>query len=205
MISACTVTSRAVVGSSAISSAGPAGQRHGDPDPLALAAGELVRVGAHDALRVGKADPLAQLLGGDARPSAGRGLGADATARRSAGRCASPGSSAVRGSWKTMAMRSPRSSAYRRSGQPSSSSPSKRTLPEMVAASGARPTIDSAVSVLPEPDSPITPEASAVGEVEGHLVDDAPPADLDDEAVDLEERHAGSSDACVLAGSTDAA
>ena len=43
----------------------PAGEGHGDADPLALAAGELVRVGAHDAVRVGKADPHAQLLGRD--------------------------------------------------------------------------------------------------------------------------------------------
>ena len=43
----------------------PAGQGHGDPDALALAAGELVRVGTDDALGIGQADPVAQLLGGD--------------------------------------------------------------------------------------------------------------------------------------------
>ena len=44
--SAWTVTSSAVVGSSAISSVGRAGQGHRDRDALALAAGDLVRVGA---------------------------------------------------------------------------------------------------------------------------------------------------------------
>ena len=43
---ACTITSSAVVGSSATISRGPAGQRHRDHHPLLLAAGELVRVGA---------------------------------------------------------------------------------------------------------------------------------------------------------------
>ena len=43
MIWACTVTSSAVVGSSAISTAGIERDRHGDHDPLPHAAGELVR------------------------------------------------------------------------------------------------------------------------------------------------------------------
>ena len=46
-ISACTVTSSAVVGSSAISRSGAAGERDGDHHALAHAAGELVRVVAH--------------------------------------------------------------------------------------------------------------------------------------------------------------
>ena len=49
-ICAWMVTSSAVVGSSAISSCGLAGQRHGDHDALAHAAGELVRI-VVDALR----------------------------------------------------------------------------------------------------------------------------------------------------------
>ena len=43
-ICAWMVTSSAVVGSSAMSSVGPAGERHGDHDALAHAAGELVRI-----------------------------------------------------------------------------------------------------------------------------------------------------------------
>ena len=41
----------------------PARQGHGDADALALPARQLVRVGAHDALRIGQADPRAQLDG----------------------------------------------------------------------------------------------------------------------------------------------
>ena len=54
---ACTVTSRAVVGSSAISSVGVVDQRHRDHRPLAHAAGELVRVVVEALGRVGDAAP----------------------------------------------------------------------------------------------------------------------------------------------------
>jgi hypothetical protein len=47
------VTSSAVVGSSAISSFGIAGQRHGDHHALAHAAGELVRIVVDAPLRLG--------------------------------------------------------------------------------------------------------------------------------------------------------
>ena len=50
-ICACTVTSSAVVGSSAISRSGVAGQRHGDHHALAHAAGHLVRIFVEAALR----------------------------------------------------------------------------------------------------------------------------------------------------------
>ena len=50
-ISACTVTSRAVVGSSAISSFGSQRQRLGDHRALPLTAGQLVRVGVDAPLR----------------------------------------------------------------------------------------------------------------------------------------------------------
>ena len=50
---------------------GVAGERHGDHHPLALAAGELVRVAVDAALRLGDADEAQQLE--DAR--AGLGLG----------------------------------------------------------------------------------------------------------------------------------
>ena len=53
-ICACVVTSSAVVGSSAMSSAGLEHQRHGDHDALALAAGELVRIGVDQALGLGQ-------------------------------------------------------------------------------------------------------------------------------------------------------
>ncbi len=67
-ISACTVTSSAVVGSSAMSSVGSQRQRLGDHRPLPLAARQLVRVGVDAPLRVGDLDELEQLD----RPLAGR-------------------------------------------------------------------------------------------------------------------------------------
>jgi hypothetical protein len=67
------VTSSAVVGSSQISSLRLAGQRHGDHGALALAAGELVRVGVDALLGLGDAGARQQFDG--ARP---RGVGAQA-------------------------------------------------------------------------------------------------------------------------------
>ena len=55
------MTSSAVVGSSAMIRRGCAGQRHGDHDALAHAAGILVRIGAEPARRVGNAHPAQQL------------------------------------------------------------------------------------------------------------------------------------------------
>ena len=65
-ICAWIVTSSAVVGSSAISSFGLVGQRHGDHHALPLPAGQLVRIGAQPALRVADADLCQQLE--DPRP-----------------------------------------------------------------------------------------------------------------------------------------
>ena len=62
-ISAWTVTSSAVVGSSASSSVGLVGERQGEHDPLLLPAGELVRVVAQPLLGLGDLD-LAQQLDG---------------------------------------------------------------------------------------------------------------------------------------------
>ena len=60
-ISFCTVTSSAVVGSSAISSSGLQRQRNRDADPLALAAGQLVREGVDALFRLRHAHALQQL------------------------------------------------------------------------------------------------------------------------------------------------
>ena len=57
------VTSSAVVGSSAISTVGLAGQRHGDHDALAHAAGHLVRIVGGAALGIGDADALQRVHG----------------------------------------------------------------------------------------------------------------------------------------------
>ena len=63
MICACTVTSSAVVGSSAMSSFGVERQRHGDHRALAHAAGELVRVVVHATVRLRDADQPEQVDG----------------------------------------------------------------------------------------------------------------------------------------------
>jgi hypothetical protein len=70
------------------------------------------------------------------------------------------GSSAVMGSWNTIAIRLPRSRATSRSGRPSSSVPRKRTEPVADSSSGRRPSRASAVTVFPDPDSPMSPTRS---------------------------------------------
>ena len=72
MICACTVTSSAVVGSSAIEQIGLVGERHGDHHALALAAGELMRIALEPALRIGNADLGQHLDGARARRGAGQ-------------------------------------------------------------------------------------------------------------------------------------
>ena len=70
------------------------------------------------------------------------------------------GLSAVIGFWNTIAMPIPRIRANSRSAIPSSSTPSNITLPDTVATSGPKPTIDNTDSVLPDPDSPMMPSRS---------------------------------------------
>jgi hypothetical protein len=60
-ICACTVTSSAVVGSSAISSSGSVGQRHGDHHPLPLTARKLVRIGGKPFPGLADADLVEQV------------------------------------------------------------------------------------------------------------------------------------------------
>jgi hypothetical protein len=60
------------------------------------------------------------------------------------------------GSWKTIAMSAPRWRRIALSESPSSSSPSKRTEPDTVALRGSRPMIARELTVLPEPDSPMS-------------------------------------------------
>ena len=60
------------------------------------------------------------------------------------------------GSWKTIAMLAPRWRRISASERPSSSSPSKRTEPLTLAVSGSRAITARELTVLPEPDSPMT-------------------------------------------------
>ena len=66
-ICACTVTSSAVVGSSAIKQVRLVRQRHGDHHALALAAGELMRIAAQPPRRIGNADLVEQFEDAGAR------------------------------------------------------------------------------------------------------------------------------------------
>src|SRR5215203_4164382 len=68
----------------------------------------------------------------------------------------------VIGSWKIMAMRLPRIARISLSSRPRRSRPSKATLPRTVRPrrGGSRRMIDSAVTLLPQPDSPTIPSVS---------------------------------------------
>jgi hypothetical protein len=68
--------------------------------------------------------------------------------------------SEVSGSWKIMAIFRPRIFAYSFSVLPSSSSPRKRTEPEIFAVLGSSPSTAMDVTDLPEPDSPTMPSES---------------------------------------------
>ena len=118
------VTSSAVVGSSAISSFGLAGERHRDHHPLAHAAGELVRVGvAARAPASGMptcAEQLDRALARRAR--GGTGCAAARLADLRADRAA-PGSSDVIGSWKIIAISAPRTARSSRSARPPGRAP----------------------------------------------------------------------------------
>ena len=154
MICACTETSSAETGSSAMISLGSQRERPGDADALALAAGELVRDSGRRARRAGRP--------GRAAPAPAR-----STSRPLAMPCSSIGSpmiwptrlrgfSDAYGSWKIICIwrRIGRSCARDR---PTSSSPSNRTEPDVgvVSCRIARHSVD-----FPQPDSPTRPSVS---------------------------------------------
>ena len=123
------VTSRAVVGSSAISSFGSQAERDGDHHALPHAAGELVRIGAEALGGGGDADELEQFdgaLAGLAREMRRDGAG---WSRSPVRRRVRVGLSEVIGSWKIMPISSPRSLRRSRSSSLSRSWPSNRAEP----------------------------------------------------------------------------
>ena len=148
-----TVTSRALVGSSAMSSRGCNGERRGDQHALAHAAGQLVRIGrARRGLREDRRDPAVRrpfarwpsvLLAVDAERFAD--LPPDAS---SAGRASCPDPA---GSGR----RAPRIVCRRRRDQPWMSVPFSSIVPRRIRALAARrPSTECAVVVLPDPVSP---------------------------------------------------
>ncbi len=156
MICACTVTSRAVVGSSAIRRLRVERERHRDHRPLSHPARELVRVVVDALLGLRDADAVEQL---DRAPPC---LG---LARRSRGRWIASticqptrycGWRLESGSWKISAIFAPRTCRSSSGPIVSRSRPSKSAWPE-TRAPCVRPTIVCVATLFPEPDSPTIP------------------------------------------------
>ena len=106
------------------------------------------------------------------------------------------GFSAVIGSWNTIAMRLPRTRCISRSSSARRSRPSNRiTLPASMRPGGrTRRRIESAVTLLPQPDSPTTPTRLADPDVERHAVDGARDAVVGvEEGVEIRRSRAGAS------------
>ncbi len=164
-IEACTLTSSADTGSSAMTRLGSTRQRPGQPDALALPAGQLVRVavaqlGAQAALL----EHLVDARGRGPRPAP---CGAGASARRRSGRSSCAGSARSTGPGRRCARRgaagaSPVATASE------ISVPSSLMLPEVGSTSRVtqRPTVD-----LPLPDSPTRPMISPGPMVKRDAVD----------------------------------
>ena len=159
-ICACTVTSSAVVGSSAMSRSGSPARAMAiiarcrmPPDnwwgyARAASEGSGIATSSSNAI---------------ARSSASRPRARPCTARTSA-ICVPTvctGSSAVIGSWKTNPIRRPRTPHHSSSDRPTRSRPSSSTAPPVVRpGAGTRPMTPNAVSDLPLPDSPTRPSVS---------------------------------------------
>ena len=180
------VTSSAVVGSSAISSAGAQASAMAIITRWRMPPESLCGYSSTRMLRRGDA----------ARAPACRWRRARAAAadrprwRISASPIWSPtvklGLSEVIGSWKIMARRLPRRSCICRSGSAASSRPSKTTEPDTrVPAFGSSRMMDSAVTLLPQPDSPTMPSVRPAIEREAdaaHGLRDAAAVALEDDA-----------------------
>ena len=156
---ACTITSSAVVGSSAISSRGSQASASADEHALALAAGELVGVVAARGAPAGRRARAARRRAPTRRRRA---------RSASAARIASPiwrptrctGLSVCSAPWKTIASSVQRTARRRPGFIVSTSSPSSRTEPVTCAPRGSRRSSAPASDDLPQPDSPARPSVS---------------------------------------------
>ena len=159
---ACTVTSSAVVGSSAMSSRGSHDERQREQDALAHAAGQLVRVVARADARGRGCRPARAARRARARASR---LLIDRCSRIASTSClpiVNAGLRLVIGSWNTIAISSPRTSRISRNDSDSRSRPSNITEPRLMRPGGDATSRITAsdVTVLPEPDSPTMPRTS---------------------------------------------
>ena len=158
------VTSSAVVGSSAIRSVGLAGQRHGDHHALAHAAGELVRIVVERASRrEGMRDQLEHL--DRARLRACGEHWSSCSQDRLGDLLADRVHRVERGHRLLEDHRDLAAAQLRRISRSSRSSRSRPSNMHLAAGDragrvGSRPMIDSAVTVLPQPDSPTMPSVS---------------------------------------------
>ena len=131
-ICAWTVTSSAVVGSSAISRSGFSDERHRDHRPLAHAARELVRV-LVARVRRGAGSRRAAASRRPARePPSSRPSGAPGRPRRSGRRPCSRDAASVIGSWKIIQIFAPRTFRISSTGSVSRSCPWKMISPSMI-------------------------------------------------------------------------
>jgi hypothetical protein len=84
----------------------------------------------------------------------------------------STGLSVIIGSWKIIAMRSPRNRRIASSRRSSRFSPSRRTRPPTMRPGGSTsPMMEKPVTVLPDPDSPTSPRTLTLVDTEAHIVD----------------------------------
>ena len=113
-ISACTVTSSAVVGSSAIRATGSAAERQRDHRALPQAAAELMRILAGAPRRIGHAHGARAARSRGARGRAAARQAVHRSVSRSGSRSCRPDSSATIGSWNTKPIRRPRIRAHAR-------------------------------------------------------------------------------------------
>ena len=146
---------------------GPAGERHGDHHPLAQAARQLVRILREAPLGRADADHAAAARARPRAPRLAPGRGACAAPRSIWKPTVKVGLREVIGSWKIMPMRSPRTSRIARS-------PSVEQVPPVehdaagvdpAGGSGSSRMIASAVTHLPQPDSPTRPTISPASSV----------------------------------------
>ena len=177
------MTSSAVVGSSAMMRLRLAGQRHGDHGALAHAAGELVRIGvtrlAASGMRTRPSSSTRHVHAAAHGVLRCRLIGS-AICRPTV----SDGLSELIGSWKIMAMRLPRIARISSSSASGGSAVEHDLAAEILpGGSGIRRRIDSAVTLLPEPEFAHDGQRLAGGQVEGDVVDR-----LDDAALGAESR-----------------
>ena len=152
-----------------------AGDRHRDHHALRHAARKLVRPRVEPRLRVGHLD-LAQQLERACAPHAGAGalVGRAMHAQRFADleRDRVARVEAVSGSWKIIAMSLPTIAAPRRRRERGRSRPSNASRrADTRPGKSTRPMIASAVTLLPEPDSPTRPSVSPASQREVEAVD----------------------------------